>query len=137
MVVRWLHCYMYAVVTRSVSVCVHGRVRQALSLETQGRMRETNAKEGEHSIVVNNTHRRSAAHTDRRFCQQDPRQMEPAYRNRASAQVGRGGGEVEVGGHGCGKAEGTNEVICCCLAVSYKTRARFANTYAWTTEILT
>jgi hypothetical protein len=110
---------------------------RALSPERQGRMRETNAKEGEHSIAVNNTHRRSAVHTDRRFCQQDPRQMEPAYRNRASAQVGRGGGEVEVGGYGCGKAEGTNEVICCCLAVSYKTRARFANTYAWTTEILT
>lgn len=30
-----------------------------------------------------------------------------------------------------------NEVICCCLAVSYETCARFADTYAWTTEILT
>jgi hypothetical protein len=48
------------------------------------------AKEGELSIAKNNTHRRSAAHTDRHFCQQDPTQMEPAYRNTASVQARRG-----------------------------------------------
>jgi len=40
-------------------------------------MRESEAK-GEHSIAKNNTHHRSVAHTDHRFCQQGPTQMEPA-----------------------------------------------------------
>jgi len=48
----------------------------ALSSERRGMMRETDGKEGERSIAKNNTHRRSAAHTDRHFCQQDPTQME-------------------------------------------------------------
>ena len=49
----------------------------ALSPERQGMMRETDAKEGEHSIAKNNTHRRSAAHTGHHFCQQDPIRMVP------------------------------------------------------------
>jgi len=52
-------------------------------------MGKTDAKEGEHSIAMYNTHRRSAAHKDRHFCQQDPIQMEPAYRNTASVQAWR------------------------------------------------
>lgn len=62
---------------------------EALSPERQGMM-ETDAKEGEHSIANYNTHRRSAAHTDRHFCQQDPTQMEPAYKDTASVQARRG-----------------------------------------------
>jgi len=69
-------CVMYAVVTRSVSVVYMAAFVGALLPERQGMMRETDAKEGEHSIAKNNTHRRSAAHTDRHFCQQDPIQME-------------------------------------------------------------
>jgi hypothetical protein len=59
----------------------------ALSPERQGMMRETDAKKGERSIAKNNTHRRSAAHTDRHFCQQDPIQMEPAYRSTVSVRA--------------------------------------------------
>ncbi len=66
-----------------VYVCMAAFVGTLLP-ERQGIMRETDAKEGEHSIAQNNTHRRSAAHTDRHFCQQDPIQMEPAYRNAIS-----------------------------------------------------
>lgn len=69
-----------------VYVCMAAFV-EALSPERRGMMRETDAKEGEHSIAKNNTHRRSAAHTDRHFCQQDPIQMEPAYRNTVSVRV--------------------------------------------------
>jgi len=29
-----------------------------------------------------------------------------------------------------------NQVIRCCFAVSYETRARFAHTYTWTAEVL-
>jgi hypothetical protein len=54
--------------------------------ERQGMERETDAKEEGHSIVKNNTHRRSAVHTDRHFCQQDPIQMEPAYSNTVSVR---------------------------------------------------
>ena len=46
----------------------------------------------------------------------------------------------EIGGWGKrrnGKGKGTDEVICCCLAVSYEACTRFADTYARTTEILT
>ena len=84
--------------------------------------------------------------------------MEPAYRNTASVQARRSKetwvrstsspkGMVEGAGlreregkepvNRCGKGEGTDEVICCCLAVSNETCTRFADTYARTTEILT
>ena len=69
---------------------VSGRVRRALSSDRQDVVRETDAKEDGHSIAKNSTHRRSAAHTDLHFCQQDPRQMEPVYRNMVSVQVRRG-----------------------------------------------
>jgi hypothetical protein len=72
-----------------VYVCLAAFVG-ALSPERQGMMREADAKEGEDSIAKYNTHRRSAAHTDRHFCQQDPIQMEPAYGNTASVQARRG-----------------------------------------------
>jgi hypothetical protein len=89
----------------------------ALSMERQSVMRETDAKEGEHPIAKYNTHRRSAAHTDRHFCQQDPTQMEPAYRNTVSVQARRGkkktwqatstsSSEVTVEGVGLGEGEG-------------------------------
>ena len=55
--------------------------------DRQGVMMETDAKEGEHSIAQNNTHRWSAAHTDPHFCQQDPIQMEPAYRKAVSVRA--------------------------------------------------
>lgn len=56
---------------------VYGRVRRCPVTEETGHNKgDTDAKEGEHSIAKNNTHRRSAAHTDRHFCQQDPIQME-------------------------------------------------------------
>jgi hypothetical protein len=59
----------------------------ALLPERQGMIKgDTDAKEGEHSIAKNNTHRRSAAHTDHHFYQQDPIQMEPAYRNTGSVR---------------------------------------------------
>lgn len=127
-------CVMYAVVTGNVSACVYGRVRRGPVTGETGHDEGDRCERGEHSIAKNNTHRRSAAHTDLHFCQQDPIQMEPAYRNTASA---RAYGGVEVERNGSRKAEGTNEVICCCLAVSNETCARFADTYAWTTEILT
>jgi hypothetical protein len=53
----------------------------------QGMVRETDGREEEHSIAKNNTHRRSAAHTDRHFCQQDPIQMEPTYSNTVSVRA--------------------------------------------------
>jgi hypothetical protein len=81
-------CVMYAVVTGNVSVRVHGRVRRGpVTGETGHDKGDTDAKEGEHSIAENNTHRRSAARTDRHFCQQDPIQMEPAYRNTVSVRA--------------------------------------------------
>jgi hypothetical protein len=74
--VQWLHCAtcMYAVVTRNVYV--YGHFRRGPVTGGTGQERATDAKEEEHSIVKNNTHRRSAGHTDRHFCQQDPIQME-------------------------------------------------------------
>jgi len=70
-------CVMYAVVTGNVSVCVYGRDRRGpVTGETGHDKGDTDAKGGGHSIAKNNTHRRSAAHTDRHFCQQDPTRME-------------------------------------------------------------
>ena len=81
-------CVMYAVVTRNVSACVYGRVRPGPDTGKTGHgERETDAKKGERSIAKNNTHRRSAAHKDRHFCQQDPIQMEPAYRNTVLVRI--------------------------------------------------
>jgi hypothetical protein len=81
-------CVMYAVVTGNVSACVYGRVRRGpVTGETGHDEGETDAKEGECSIAKNNTHRRSAAHTDRHFCQQDPIQMGPAYRKTVSVRA--------------------------------------------------
>jgi len=70
-----------------VYVCMAAFVGALSRRRRQGMVRETEAKEGEHTIAKNNTHRRSAAHTDRHFCQQDPIQMEPAYRNTVSVRT--------------------------------------------------
>lgn len=70
-----------------VYVCMAAFVGALSRHRRQGMVRETEAKEGEHTIAKNNTHRRSAAHTDRHFCQQDPIQMEPAYRNTVSVRT--------------------------------------------------
>ena len=81
-------CVMYAVVTGNVSVSVHGHVRRSPATRERGHDKgDTDAKEGEHSIAQNNTHRRSAVHTDRHFYQQDPIQMEPTYRSIISVRA--------------------------------------------------
>jgi hypothetical protein len=59
----------------------------ALLPERQGMERETDAEEEEGSIVENSTHRQSAAHTDRHFCQQDPIRMEPTCSNTVSVRA--------------------------------------------------
>lgn len=55
--------------------------------------------------------------------------LERDRRGNGKRQKGRGGGAKR-------RERGTDQVICCCFAVSYETCARFAHTYTWTSEVL-